>query len=250
MRCCRHLIVDKGNSFFQNLLHQRDSAPGSIVTLAPDPAGPGMTQRYQRVNTDQNGRFDMKGITPGSYRVYAWDQLEPGEQYDPDMLKAHADKSAAVTVAEVSSFQLETIESFRPEIGVLLNLTPDHLDRHGTFEEYARAKMRMFENQLERDIAVLTLLYGCGLRISEALGLTRRDAPRGETITITGKGNKQRLVPVLPAVREAVGDYLAAALPLAARIPQANRREDNDRGRHGETNHHGVSTPRASARPW
>jgi UDP-N-acetylmuramoylalanine--D-glutamate ligase len=61
----------------------------------------------------------------------------------------------AVTVAEISSFQLETIDKFRPEIGVLLNLTPDHLDRHGTFEEYAHAKMRMFENQLERDMAVL-----------------------------------------------------------------------------------------------
>ena len=44
---------------------------------------------------------------------------------------------------------------FRPDIGVLLNLTPDHLDRHASFEEYARAKMRMFENQLERDAAVL-----------------------------------------------------------------------------------------------
>ena len=60
-----------------------------------------------------------------------------------------------VTVAEVSSFQLETVDAFRPEIGVLLNLTPDHLDRHTTFEEYAAAKMRMFENQLERDWAVL-----------------------------------------------------------------------------------------------
>ena len=57
---------------------------------------------------------------------------------------------------------------------------------------------------------MLTLLYGCGLRISEALGLTRAAAPLGEQITITGKGNKQRLVPVLPAVREAVADYLAA----------------------------------------
>ena len=61
-----------------------------------------------------------------------------------------------------------------------------------------------------RDIAVLTLLYGCGLRISEALGLPRAAAPLGEQITITGKGNKQRLVPVLPAVRQAVADYLAA----------------------------------------
>ena len=62
---------------------------------------------------------------------------------------------STVTVAEISSFQLETIQEFRPEIGVLLNLTPDHLDRHESFEAYARAKMRMFENQLERDAAVL-----------------------------------------------------------------------------------------------
>jgi integrase/recombinase XerC len=64
--------------------------------------------------------------------------------------------------------------------------------------------------QAKRDIAVLTLLYGAGLRISEALGFPRAVAPLGEQITITGKGNKQRLVPVLPAVREAVADYLAA----------------------------------------
>ena len=57
---------------------------------------------------------------------------------------------------------------------------------------------------------MLTLLYGCGLRISEALGLPRAAAPLGEQITITGKGNKQRLVPVLPAVRQAIADYLAA----------------------------------------
>jgi integrase/recombinase XerC len=63
--------------------------------------------------------------------------------------------------------------------------------------------------QEKRDIAVLTLLYGCGLRISEALGLKRREAPGAEPITITGKGQKQRMVPVLPAVRQAIADYLA-----------------------------------------
>jgi UDP-N-acetylmuramoylalanine--D-glutamate ligase len=62
---------------------------------------------------------------------------------------------STVTVAEISSFQLETIEAFRPEIAVLLNLTPDHLDRHSSFSEYAAAKMRLFENQLERDFAIL-----------------------------------------------------------------------------------------------
>lgn len=60
-----------------------------------------------------------------------------------------------------------------------------------------------------RDQAVLSLLYGCGLRISEALSLKRSDAPLPEMLRITGKGSKTRLVPVLPAVREAVDAYLA-----------------------------------------
>ena len=67
-----------------------------------------------------------------------------------------------------------------------------------------------------RDRAVLTLLYGCGLRISEGLSLSRSDAPLPETLRITGKGGKTRLTPVLPAVREAVDGYLALQpFPLA-----------------------------------
>ena len=64
--------------------------------------------------------------------------------------------------------------------------------------------------EMARDTALLTLLYGCGLRISEALALTRAEIPLGETIRVTGKGSKTRIVPVLPAVREALDDYLAA----------------------------------------
>ena len=60
-----------------------------------------------------------------------------------------------------------------------------------------------------RDAAVLTLLYGCGLRISEALSLRRCDAPLGPELRITGKGSKTRIVPVLPAVQAAVAAYLA-----------------------------------------
>lgn len=63
--------------------------------------------------------------------------------------------------------------------------------------------------EASRDAAVLTLLYGCGLRISEALSLKRSDAPLGEGLRITGKGGKTRLVPVLPAVAEAIEAYLA-----------------------------------------
>jgi integrase/recombinase XerC len=62
-----------------------------------------------------------------------------------------------------------------------------------------------------RDVALFTLLYGCGLRLGEALSLTRAEAPRGSAMMITGKGRKQRLVPLLPAVVAAVDDYLAQA---------------------------------------
>ncbi len=62
----------------------------------------------------------------------------------------------------------------------------------------------------KRDLALLTLLYGAGLRIGEALGLARGQAPRGDSMVVSGKGDKQRLVPVLPVVREAIDDYLAA----------------------------------------
>lgn len=59
-----------------------------------------------------------------------------------------------------------------------------------------------------RDRAVLLLLYGAGMRIAEAVSLTGNALPLGETLTVTGKGNKQRVVPILPIVREAVSDYV------------------------------------------
>ncbi len=61
----------------------------------------------------------------------------------------------SIVVAELSSFQLEFIEKLRVNIAIILNLTPDHLDRHETMENYARAKARILENQTEQDLAVL-----------------------------------------------------------------------------------------------
>lgn len=57
-------------------------------------------------------------------------------------------------VAEISSFQLETVHTFRPHLAVLTNITPDHLDRHPTLEEYVRAKARLFAYQQEGDVAI------------------------------------------------------------------------------------------------
>jgi UDP-N-acetylmuramoylalanine--D-glutamate ligase len=63
--------------------------------------------------------------------------------------------AAGLVVAEVSSFQLETIETFQPRVAAVLNVTPDHLDRHRTFARYLDAKARIFMNQTEHDCAVL-----------------------------------------------------------------------------------------------
>ncbi|MCE8538652.1 tyrosine recombinase XerC [Ruegeria pomeroyi] len=81
-------------------------------------------------------------------------------------------------------------------------------------EDAARAMIDTVELQstkpwiAARDMAVVTLLYGCGLRISEALSLTGRAAPLPATLRIRGKGGKERLVPVIPAARAAVDAYL------------------------------------------
>jgi integrase/recombinase XerC len=82
----------------------------------------------------------------------------------------------------------------------------------------ARTLEEAGENDLQwiaaRDTALLTLLYGAGLRISEALSLKQADAPFGEWLTILGKRSKERVVPVLPVVRDAVAEY-ARQIPFA-----------------------------------
>ena len=62
----------------------------------------------------------------------------------------------------------------------------------------------------KRDTALFLLLYGAGLRIGEALGLDQRVMPSGASLTVTGKGNKQRVVPILPVIADAIADYRAA----------------------------------------
>ena len=73
-------------------------------------------------------------------------------------------------MCEASSFQLEDTEAFAPEAAVLLNLAPDHLDRHASFEDYVAAKLRIFANQGNDDVAVL--------RSSSARGPRRVRPPR------------------------------------------------------------------------
>jgi UDP-N-acetylmuramoylalanine--D-glutamate ligase len=76
----------------------------------------------------------------------------------PAVSKAsEAADAETLTVLELSSFQLETVRDFRPAVSVLLNITPDHLDRHKTMENYAAAKARIYMNQTEEDFFVVNI---------------------------------------------------------------------------------------------
>ncbi len=71
-----------------------------------------------------------------------------------------------------------------------------------------------------RDLAILLLLYGAGLRVAEALSLTARELPIGATLRVTGKRSKTRVVPIVPAVREAIEEYAKACpYPLSGDVP-------------------------------
>jgi UDP-N-acetylmuramoylalanine--D-glutamate ligase len=105
--------------------------------------------------TGSNGKTTTTALIAHILKSAGVPTLVGGNIGTPLLSLVESSTDSSVTVAEVSSFQLEAIDTFRPEIGVLLNLTPDHLDRHASFEQYAAAKMRMFDNQLDRDAAVL-----------------------------------------------------------------------------------------------
>jgi UDP-N-acetylmuramoylalanine--D-glutamate ligase len=89
-------------------------------------------------------------ITAGGFPV-----LVGGNIGTPAISLVERAKPDTVVVLEISSFQLETIQTFRPKVAVVLNVTPDHLDRHRTFEVYVDAKARIFENQHSSDFSVL-----------------------------------------------------------------------------------------------
>jgi UDP-N-acetylmuramoylalanine--D-glutamate ligase len=89
-------------------------------------------------------------VTAGGYRA-----VVGGNIGTPAISLVESATAETIAVLEVSSFQLETIETFRPQIAVVLNVTPDHLDRHRTFAAYTDAKARIFENQRAEDFAVL-----------------------------------------------------------------------------------------------
>jgi UDP-N-acetylmuramoylalanine--D-glutamate ligase len=105
--------------------------------------------------TGSNGKTTTTSLVEHILKNAGFSTILAGNIGTPLIGCVDASRDDTITVAELSSFQLELIETFRPNIGVFLNLTPDHLDRHHTMEAYGAAKARLFENQTEADFAVL-----------------------------------------------------------------------------------------------
>jgi len=105
--------------------------------------------------TGSNGKTTTTTLTGEILAAGGLPTLVGGNIGTPAISLAERAKPETVIVLEVSSFQLETIQTFRPKVAAVLNVTPDHLDRHRTLEVYVDAKTRIFENQQGGDFAVL-----------------------------------------------------------------------------------------------
>jgi UDP-N-acetylmuramoylalanine--D-glutamate ligase len=113
-------------------------------------------------------------------------------------------------VCELSSFQLEDIVTFRPRVAVLLNLTPDHLDRHPTFEAYRHAKLRIFENQGSDDVAVVPRGFGPVPGAGRRVEFGADDELPAEP-SIPGEHNRENAAAATAAARAAgIGDAAIA----------------------------------------
>ena len=131
---------------------------------------------------------------------------------------------------ELSSFQLEDIDSFHARVGVLLNITPDHLDRHGSIEEYTRCKLRLFENQAADDLAVLNHddpalaeLDIPGAARREWFGMADRDRVDFDAAQIRGQHNLQNALAAAAVARFVGVDRAAIDRALREFSPPAHR---------------------------
>jgi len=105
--------------------------------------------------TGSNGKTTTTALVEHILKTAAFPTMLAGNIGTPLISCVENTKRNTITVVELSSFQLELIETFRLNISLFLNLTPDHLDRHGSMSTYGAAKARIFENQTEEDAAIL-----------------------------------------------------------------------------------------------
>lgn len=135
--------------------------------------------------TGSNGKTTTTTLVGEILRNAGLETLVGGNIGTPLLELTEKATDATWTVAELSSFQLETIRDFRPRVGICLNVTPNHMDRYDFFSDYAAAKHRLFMNQTAEDVAILsadnatTADWAAGLKAHVVLFSVERELDEG-----------------------------------------------------------------------
>ncbi len=154
--------------------------------------------------TGSNGKTTTTSLT-GKLLSDAGIKTQVGGNIGTPLLTlAESSTSDTWTVAELSSFQLETIKDFRPAVGICLNVTPNHMDRYDLFTDYAAAKHRLFMNQEADDLAILnaddetTLAWAATLRSTVSLFSTKQELEEGLFLRgrqlVSRSGGKEKIL--------------------------------------------------------
>ena len=171
--------------------------------------------------TGTNGKTTTVGLLGAIFRAAGRSAIQAGNEQERQVSDLDSGLAPDTwVICELSSFQLEHIEDFRPRVGVLLNLEPDHLDRHGTFEAYRDAKLRLFENQRADDVAVVPRTWGQTPGMARRVTFAADDALPAEPL-IPGAHNRENAAAATAAARAVgVGDEaIAEALRTFPGVP-------------------------------
>jgi integrase/recombinase XerC len=206
-------------AWLDHLAHERRASPRTVRAYGDNTLA--YLNFLERHRGETLSVADLGGITAAELRAYLAFRREGGTSSDKEGLSP---RSLSQSLSSIRAFhryldhRLDTpnaaiglVRGPRIKVGAPRPVSEDQA--HGLIAEIGLDPDRD-DWEVARDEAVLTLLWGCGLRISEALSLTRRDAPLADSLRITGKGGKTRLAPVLDIVRERIDAYVAA-LPFA-----------------------------------
>lgn len=197
------------SEWLASLAHERRASVHTLRAYGDD-----VTRFLEFMVTHVGGTIDerkLDKIAPADIRAFITDRRNEGL----------GNRSVRRTLASIRSFfrhlAREEVVDNPAAKSVRSPRIARSLPRPLSEVDAARTLAEAGENDVEwigaRDVALLTLLYGAGLRISEALSLRVGDVPLGEAMVIAGKGRKERIVPLLPVIREAISTY-AALLPF------------------------------------
>jgi UDP-N-acetylmuramoylalanine--D-glutamate ligase len=164
--------------------------------------------------TGTNGKTTTVGLLGAMFAAAGRPFVAAGNEQERQLSDLDAGlPDDAWVVSELSSFQLEDVDEFRPRVAVLVNFEADHLDRHGTLDAYRAAKLRLFENQREGDVAVVPRTWGQTPGLGERVTFAATDPLPAEPL-IPGAHNRENAAAATAAARAAgmVDDAIAEAL--------------------------------------